>query len=222
MKIAPIALFVLIIGSTFFTAKADVPPEPGFKRVSLSLILEPQDDFAEYRFFMISGGDVKEVFLKAGASTTIAPLGGGSFYRSGVLLAFPRPMLSSYSDVNDGKKLSDLQQKIYDRDLTGTELITHTFVMDLPQTEAAGLKDPVYRLERDSAVGIKVVQMSGGHMANMKQSVYESGLYSTGPKTPAFWITVAGGVLITFVFITFGVRLARRQKSRGLVTGSSK
>ena len=62
---------------------ADVPPEKGFKRVSVKLVLEAVEDFPDYRFFIKSGADVQEIVLSKGARRVVEPLGGGAWYRAG-------------------------------------------------------------------------------------------------------------------------------------------
>jgi hypothetical protein len=44
-------------------AICDVAPEPGYKRISINLIVETNEDISDYRFFIKSGADLKEIFV---------------------------------------------------------------------------------------------------------------------------------------------------------------
>jgi hypothetical protein len=196
-------------------ANGDIPPDPGFKRVSLKLMVEPMEDFPDYRFFIKSGADLKEIVLKKGESYTIEPLGGGAFYRNGIFLAVPRKSLESLNESPSNEKLSELQKAIYDGKVGGTiELIKHSFAREVREAEAAGWKDAVYRIEKDAEKGLIAVQVSGG--ANESKTGTNSGLssYSKELKTPLFWATVGGGSLLTLAFISFGVWFIRRRKAK--------
>lgn len=207
-----LALLFVIVGISG-VVNADVPPDKGHKRVSLNLVVEVKDDLPEYRFFIKSGADLTEVVLKKDAPQTIKPLGGGAWYRAGTFLAVPKKSLTGLSESPTDDRLSELQKTIYDGKAAGTiELIQHSFIRDVPQVQAAGLKDTVFRIEKDAEKGLKAVSVSGG--SGESQSNRNSSLYSTEIKTPLFWTTVIGGSLLTLAFISFGVWYIRRSKMR--------
>ncbi|CAN5374064.1 hypothetical protein BH10ACI3_BH10ACI3_02900 [soil metagenome] len=213
MKGSAILTLMFVVVSLFGSAYADVPPDPGYTRVSLDLIVEPVEDLAEYRFFIKSGADLKEVLLKKGEPATIKRLGGGSYYRSGILLAVRKTGLASLSDVQTGNGLSDLKKAIYDGKVAGTiELIEHSFVRDVSVREEAGLLDPVYRIERNSGAGLKASQVSGGSA----EAGGSGSPYSTAPKPTGFWVAVGGGSLMTLAFIFLGVWVIRRSKTKSV------
>lgn len=194
-------------------AFADVPPDPGYKRVTIKLTIEAKEDFPDYRFFIKSGSDLKEIEVKKGSSQKIEPLGGGAWYRAATLIAVPKKSLDGLSDTPSGGKLSDLQKAVYDGKAAGAiELIKHSFIRDVPQAEAAGWKDAIHRIEKDPEKGLKAVWVSGG--ANESKADSNSGLYSNEIKTPLFWTTVIGASLLTVAFISLGVWLVRRAKTR--------
>lgn len=204
---------LFVIASIVGAINADVPPEKGYKRVSLNLLVEVKDDLPDYRFFMKSGAELAEVVLRKGEPQTIKPLGGGAWYRSGIFLAVPKKSLAGLSEAPTDGKLNELQKTIYDGKAAGTiELIKHGFIRDVPQAEAVGLKNAVYRIEKDAEKGLKASAISGG--SGESHSNHNSGLYSTEIKTPLFWTTVIAGSLLTLAFISFGVWFIRRGSAK--------
>lgn len=213
-----VVLFLVFAFST--AAVADMPPEPGQKRVSLSIIVEPADDFPEYRFFLKNGFDLKEYTLKKGEKVTISSMGGGALYRNGKFLAVPKTALAGLSEESSGSDLGPMQKAIADGKIQGTiTLIDHGFVRDVPAAEAKNWKDPLYRLEKDGEKGVKAVLVSGAQ-AESKTSGSTGTYYSNEPKTPAFWATVAGGSLLTLALIFLGVYVLRRSKAGSANAGS--
>jgi hypothetical protein len=214
-------LIVLVIVCAFYSSvAADVPPDPGYKRITLNLVVEPADDFADYRFFLKSGFDLKEYTLKKGEKITLSPMGGGALYRNGKFLAVPKKALVGLSEERSDQKLNPMQKAIAEGVVPGTiSLIEHGFIRDVRSTEASSLKDPNYRVEKDPEVGIKAVLVSGG-VDETKTSGNSGSFYSTDPQSPAFWMTVAAGLLLTFAFIFFGAWIARKKKSVSSAIGS--
>ena len=132
-------------------AICDVAPEPGYKRISINLIVETNEDISDYRFFIKSGADLKEIFVNLGKQTSISPLGGGAFYWTGTLLAVPTKTLGDLSDDPAENKLNAVQKAVFDGKVPGVvELVNHSFSREIPEADAAGHRDPVYRIERDS------------------------------------------------------------------------
>lgn len=205
-------IILLIVAASFSSAFADMPPEPGRKRVVLSIIVEPADDFTDYRFFLKNGFDLKEYTLKKGEKVTISSMGGGALYRKGKFFGVPKKALTGMSEEPSGDKLNPMQKAIADGTVSGTiELVDHSFVRDVPSAEAAGWKDPVYRLEKDGEKGVKAVLVSGGQPDS--KAAGSTSPYASGAPTPAFWATVAGGSLLTLAFIFLGVYALRRSKA---------
>lgn len=218
MKIL-ISLGLMLLTLSLFTAVyADVPPDAGYKRISQKLVIEPKDDFSDYRFFIKVGPELREYVLKKDILTTVESLGGGAWYRNGRFLAVPKKELAALSETATAdQRLSPLQQAIYDGKVAGTiTLVEHGFIRDVPTAEAAGAKDPVYRLEKDGEKGIKATPVMGGQASN-KTGNTQGSYYSTEPKTPEFWATVVGGVLLTLAFICLGVFAIRRSKMKSVI-----
>lgn len=205
---------MLVTLSLFTAVYADVPPDPGYKRITQKLVIEPKDDFADYRFFIKVGADLKEYVLKKDVLATVESMGGGAWYRNGRFLAVPKKELAGLSETATDQRLSPLEQAIYDGKVNGTiVLVEHGFIRDVPTAEAAGAKDPVYRLEKDTEKGIKATPVSGGQ-SNNKSGNTQGSYYSAEPKTPEFWATVIGGALLTLAFICIGVFVIRRSKMK--------
>lgn len=196
---------------------ADVPPDPGFKRISLKLVLEPQADFPDHRFFIRSGADLKEIGLKKGERVTIEPLGGGAWYRAGKLLAVPKKSLAGLSESPADGKLSEMQKAVYDGKAAGMiELVDHSFIRDVREADAAGWKDPVYNIETGPDQHPRAVLVSAGEREQKPDGGPAIGLYSREPKTGLFWGTVVGGSFMTLAFICVGVWFIRRSRSKAI------
>jgi len=197
MPIKQIMLLLVVFLGGCITAMADVPADPGFKRISLNLIVETQSDFPEYRFFIKSGADLEEITLKKGEPFVIEPLGGGAFYRTGTLVAVSKKSLEGLSETPAEGKLNDLQRVIYDGNVPGTlELVKHSFAREVPILEAPGWKDPVYRIEADPQAGLKAVHLSGGSTNSKIDDAASSGL--------AFWRSASAAV-VAGIFLAFGL-----------------
>ncbi|MGB2750971.1 MAG: hypothetical protein WBC19_02855 [Pyrinomonadaceae bacterium] len=216
MKILMTLALVFLTLSFFTAVYADVPPDAGYKRITQKLVIEPKDDFTDYRFFIKVGADLKEYVLKKDQLTTIESMGGGAWYRNGKFLAVPKKALFGLSETATDQRLNPLQQAIYDDKVAGTiVLVEHGFIRDVPTAEAAGAKDPVYRLEKDTEKGIKATPVTGSQNSN-KAGNTQGSYYSTEPKTPEFWATVVGGILLTLAFICLGVFAIRRSKMKSI------
>ena len=215
MKKLQLLVIVLAICAFFASAFADVPPEPGYKRVSLSIIVEPADDFPDFRFFLKNGFDLKEYTLKKGEKVTISSMGGGALYRNGTFLAVPKKSLAGLSETlaSPNDRLNPMQKAIADGTIPGTiTLVEHGFVRDVPTRETTGLESPTYRIEKDGGKSVKAVRIEGEKRASNTNGAAGT-YYSTEPKTPAFWGTVVGGSLLTLALIFFGVFVLRRSKA---------
>ncbi len=219
MKIlAPFTLLFVLV-SLFVNAKADVPPDAGYKRITQSLIVESQEDLDEYRFFLKVGSDLKEFTFKKGERIGIESMGGGSFYRNGTFLAVPKVSLAELSETPTDRKLNLLQQAVYDGKVSGTiELIRHGFIRDVPNAEAAVAKDPIYRIDKDGEKGLDAVLVSGGAI----DTKVAASSYSNDPKSSGFWVAVVGGSLMTLAFIFFGAWAIRRSKKPRHINASTK
>lgn len=219
MKIlAPFTLLFVLV-SLFVNAKADVPPDAGYKRITQSLIVESQEELGEYRFFLKVGADLKEFTLKKGERIRIESMGGGSFYRNGTFLAVPKVSLAELSETPTDRKLNLLQQAVYDGKVSGTiELIRHGFIRDVPNAEAAVAKDPIYRIDKDGEKGLDAVLVSGGAI----DTKVAASSYSNDPKSSGFWVAVVGGSLMTLAFIFFGVWAIRRSNKPRRINAATK
>lgn len=204
-----------MLGSFVGLVFADIPPDPGYKRVSLNLVIQPQEDLADYRFFVKTGADLNEITLKKGEQVVVKPQGGGAFYRSGTLIAVPKASLGKLSEAANGSELNEMQKAVYDGKVSGAvELVKHRFIRDVLVKDAAGLKDPVYKIEKSSETGVKATLVAG----NTSEPVNTT-QYSREPKSAMFWGTVVGGSLLTLAFISLGVWWIRRSKSRPVEFG---
>jgi hypothetical protein len=212
-----IIVLLLMLATFAGIVLADIPPDPGYKRVSLNLVIQPQEDFSDYRFFVKTGAQLNEIKLKKGEQFVIKPQGGGSFYRSGILIAVPTTSLTKLSEAANGSDLNEMQKAIYDGKIPESiELVRHSFIRDVPTKDAAKMKDPVFKIERSESA-VKATLVAG----DTNETEVNTTQYSREPKTPAFWATVAGGSLLTLAFIFLGVWVIRRSKSKPVEFGRS-
>ncbi len=180
-------------------AICDVAPEPGYKRITMNLILETNSDLSDHRFFIKSGADVKEIFVSPGKQTHVSPLGGGAFYSTGTLVAVPTKNLADLGDAPGEGKLSGLQKAVYDGKVPGIlELVNHSFSREVREAEAPGYQDPVYRIERDPQAGLKAVYVSGGAPVGKTFTAESAGRL--------FWQS-AGAAIVAGIFLVFGITI---------------
>jgi hypothetical protein len=194
-KAGPLLVIILLAVGVF----GDVAPDPGFKRISLDLKLETNEDISDYRIFMRSGAEVKEILIKKGETTTVSPLGGGAYYGAGKLLAVPKKELEKLSTDKRSERLTELEQAIYDGKVPGTiELVDHLFSRTVRNAEADSFQDPLYRIEKDQQTGLKAVHISGGAIVSSAPASTSSGRL--------FWQSI-GAAVVAGVFLAFGLTI---------------
>lgn len=190
---------IILILLSYIAAFGDVAPEPGFKRISVKLVIETSHELEDYRFFIKSGADVEEIYVKPDSPTTISPLGGGAFYSVGKLLAVPKKNSSGFSEAVDDKKLNELKQAIYDSKVEGMiELLNHTFSREVAETDAGNISDVVYRIDQDPQIGLRAVFVSGGVNPKVADAPRSSGRL--------FW-QGAGAAVVAGIFLAFGITI---------------
>ena len=178
----------------------DVAPDPGFKRVSMKLIVETKEDFDDFRFFIKSGADLQELTVKPNSPASVSPLGGGGYYSAGKLLAVPKKSLAGLSEAAVGdRKLSELQEAIYDGKVDGMiDLVNHSFSREISETEAGNISDVVYRIDRSPQIGLRAVYVSGGVNPKAADAPQSSGRL--------FWQS-AGAAIVAGIFLAFGITI---------------
>ena len=152
MKKLGLILSLILIFTVF--AKADIPPDPGFKRVSVDLNIEIKEDLSDYRFFLDFYGDLREVEVKKG-SNSIPSMGGGARYGSGTLWAIPKKSLKDEDKDQISKVLSE--NKI----VRAIKLTQHQFAQTVRDSETNNIQNPPYILERDAERGLKITRTAG-------------------------------------------------------------
>ena len=218
MKVPKLVNWLVSVMSLLFllsAAHADVPPEPGYKRVQVDLVLTSAENYPEYRFFVKSGAALMEIVLKTGEKVTIQPLGGGAWYRTGTLIAVPKSSLAGLSEsAPETGTLNDMKQAVYDGTAAGAiELVKHSFIHTVRESATAGPERQEYSIDKDAEKGLKAVLVGG---SDTRVDTGSAGLYSTEPRSGLFWGTVAAGSLMTMAFIGLGVWFIRRSRARGI------
>ena len=197
MKAAVASIVMVLLCSC--VAFGDVAPDPGFKRISMKLIVETKEDLDDYRFFIKSGSDIREIFIKPGSLASVSPLGGGAFYSVGKLLAVPKKGLTGFSEAADEKKLNELQQAVYDGKVDGMiELLNHSFSHEVAEGDVDKISDVAYRIDRDLQIGLRAVYVSGGVNPKIAEAPQSSGRL--------FW-QGAGAAIVAALFLAFGITI---------------
>lgn len=200
-------IFILVFVFAMFAVPlhADIPPDPGFKRVDVSMTIELQENIPDYRLFVITGDRVEELHLKKGESKTLYPSGGGARYGAGNVYAIPSISLKPDESPNESNV----------RSLAGViPLLTHYFRKTVHDSETRGSGDVRYRIERrtDGPIAVQVndIDNSGSDIDASNNRTNQNGV-SFGitninrSVTPFGLITIAGGVLITLTIVIAGI-----------------
>lgn len=181
--ILPLILFFTVL------SKADVPPDPGYVRVSVNLVTETTEDLSDYRFFLDFYGDLREVGIKSKGRTEIPPMGGGARYRSGTFYGVPKKSLSGYEEKLSSEQLANLSKAIKAGEIQGVaELAKHSFSADIPKGEKPA--DVYYLLKREENT-LKAVRVT-----------------QEKPKSTASQLTVSDSrtsMIVSGIFITLAV-----------------
>lgn len=219
-----LAFFLLpfVICALFTPVTADVPPDPGYVRQTASLTLETKDDLSDYRFFIESPMRIEEIKIVRGEPTIIPGTGRGGAARVGTLWAIPRTTIGEDFGASAPEKLQEMRDALKEgRAYRAVKLLTHGFQTTIREEERTNWNDPVYRLEKNAEKGVTAILISGGAQENKNDSKKGFTIYSTEPKTPAFWTAVIGGAVLTLLFISLGAWALRRSKSKAAEHGSS-
>ena len=197
----------LIIFSFTGPAFADAAPEPGYVRVGVPLIIEPQDDFAGYRFFLDSPGGFEEIILTRGKTTTVSTSGRAGSMRFTDLIAIPAAGLTAYPAPVTPEKLDELQKTLGEKKIEGIiALVNHSFDEYIKKKEQKSWRGPKYILKASAEKKIEVVTVK----APAKKPRGEA---DTGEENLHLAATLAGGSFLSLAFIFGGVWFARRKKN---------
>jgi hypothetical protein len=197
---------VLIIFSLSAIAFADAGPEPGYARVANPLIVEAQDAFSDYRFFLDSPGGFEEIKVQKGKTVTVPSDGRGGTMRFTTLIAIPVSGLALH-DTSAPGAMDVIQKAVREKTIEGViELASHTFDAYVKKREAKTYKAPKYVLKTSAEKKIEAVETK---QAPAKKTRAELESEDTRTHLAA---NIAGGGLMSLAFIFGGVWFARRQK----------
>ncbi len=173
--------------------KADIPPDPGYKRVSISLEIETKEDLSDYKFYFDFNGEVREIAIKNKGTSTLPPMGGGARYSSGTLLAIPNKNLKEPGKAISHEQLQNSSQPINDNKI---ELLKHRFSQDVLIYESG--TSPVYLIERVGNT-LNATKKNGESISSQK---FGNGI-------------MLAGILIALAVLMVGILLFRRVLKRG-------
>lgn len=203
-------IFFILFTIFSFTglAFADAAPEPGYVRIGVPLIIEPQDDFAGYRFFLDSPGGFEEIALARGKTTTISTSGRAGSMKFTSLIAIPVAGLTAYTAPLTPEKLDELQKTLGEKKIEGIiALVDHSFDEYIKKKERKSWRGPKYILKANAEKKIEVVTVKAAPRKIIR------GEADTGDENSHLAATIAGGSLMSLAFIFGGVWFARRKKN---------
>lgn len=208
---AALAAVFVLISSGF----ADIPPDPGYTRVSSKIILSTDVELTDYRFFVVSSNLAKEIFVNRGEPTSLGSLGGGARYRNGSIVAIPVNSLKSFGDPKDSSRFAELEKAVTSGDLPGQiKLVDHSFATEVKTSESRNVKDSAYRIERTKD-GLIAVPINSPVKDKPTSGGLEFGITDIGKSfTPFGLASIVAGIFLTLGFATIGLwTIKRRGKS---------
>ena len=201
-------LILIMIVGLFAMSYADVPPEAGYTRVYLSLILEPRGDLSDYRFFIESGMQLEEIKLSDRETRTIDPKGGGARYNSATVYAIPKKSLTFSAAEPTADDLAALETAIQEKRVQdAVDLIDHRFSQDVLKSEADSYPNPQYRIARDEKGAIAAVRIDDlvvGAVATPEKT-------QPNEQPVAARSTIVAASLLVFGIVLAGLWLLRRK-----------
>jgi len=208
-RIFAVIVAVIVLISNGF---ADIPPDPGYTRVSTSIILSTEIELTDYRFFVVSSNLAKEIFLKKGEPTSVGSLGGGARYRGGSIVAIPVKSLLSFGDPKDNSRFAELEKAVTSGELQGRiELVRHSFATEVKTSEAGNVKDSSYRIDRTKD-GLVAMPINGESKDRPTNGGGEFQITEVGKRfTPFGWATIIGGVFLTLGIAMIGLWTVKRR-----------
>lgn len=190
-------IFIAAAGSAF----ADVPPDPGFTRQPVDLILEARGDLSAYRFFLDSM-TVEEVKF-SGDRAVVRGEGRGGAMRAGRLIAVPISDMTISGDLSGPLLENFIRQNKFPN---AKVLISHNFQQTISIVEKPLWQDPIYK------VGV----VNGEISATKVSAGTGTGVVSRSTEYlwPIVIVSGAVAVLFTLAIVVLGVWLFRRKKKK--------
>lgn len=193
--------FILLVG-LIPTALADVPPDPGFTRQPVDLILETESDLSAYRFFLDSPMMVEEVKF-SGSRAVVQAEGRGGAMRYGKLIAVPISDMTISGDLSGPLLEFHIRQMKFPN---AKQLVSHSFQQTISIVEKPLWQNPVYK------IGIINGELSATKVSS------GTGASVVSRSTTYLWpIVIVSGVvalLFTLAIVVLGVWLFRRNKKK--------
>ena len=204
-KIPAVLLGVIAL---FAVVRADVPPEPGYSRISVPLTLESVEDLSDYRFFLESPMRLEEVTVRKGTPTVISADGRAGAGRIVTVWAVPRQSITDESSFADPSKLPDTDAALREGRIRGAiKLFSHSFQATVRDEEKSAWENPVYRIDRDNGKGL-VAASSGGQAA--KTGLEGPATGNTKSSDRSLQIALVGGAIFVLAAVGLGLWFLRR------------
>lgn len=196
---------LMVIFSMSAVILADAAPEPGYVKVGVPLLIQPQEDFSDYRFFLNSPGGFEEITLAKGKTTTISTEGRAGSMKFTTLIAVPKAGLTGYDAPVSAEKLDALKEAVGDKKIEGViDLLSHGFDAYMKKKEKKKWKDPVYVLKANAEKKIVAVETKPAGKTKAEVEGEESGSHLAA--------NIVAGSFLSLGLIFGGVWVARRKK----------
>ena len=201
-------LLIAVLLATTQISFADVAPEPGYVKVSRSIVLTTDDDLSGYRFFLISGNLVKEIQVAKGKRSVASGLGGGARYSNGTVYAVPRKSVESYPAELSTDQMDTLSSVLFQQKLTGSITIARESFNDTVRTaDANKVTDAEYHLSKTTD-GIKVESVQ----SQAKPLTAPETKNDEEPQRSDLGLMIGGGLLLTGFAVGAGFWIARSKR----------
>ena len=197
----------------YLAARADVPPEPGYLRQTVSITFDTKDDVSDYRFFIESPMRIDEIKIAKGEPSVVDGTGRVGVARVGTLWAIPRKTVADEFGVSGQEKLEYIRKVLSEgRMYSAVKLLTLDFQATIREAEKANWKDPVYSIEKKGDQTLSAVLVSGGKSTPGNQGPGFGVTSYSRTLSPFGWAIVGGGVVAVLGLLLLGfLKLGRRR-----------
>lgn len=201
-------LIMLIFGQ--IAVRADVAPDRGFTRKSVSLNLEIDPTIKDYRFFLVSPASVDEIKFTNENTVEISAANRGGAARYARLYAFKTGEVPP--GLVDGAKGNFNNAVLSDNN----KLLSHSFIADVPTSDADDWADPIYRIEYGDDQKLNAVLIAGGSGIKQEGGHTDTfGVSSAGRKLLPYAIAgIAASIFLAAGLATIGIMLIKRSRRK--------
>ena len=198
------AFGIAVLVLTAFGVYANVAA-PEYRSPGARVTLVTNDDLSEYRIFLISGPDVKQLNVVPGATETAFMFGIDHGHEMGTFVAVPVKSLSAFPDPSAGVTSAAAKKAIAEGHAAGiVKLFEHRFFGGDPKATSADLAHNNYRIERRDGT-LAAVPVAGGSV------VYGGdGEFIVTAVVVVVGLAIVGFGLLILAFVSAAIFVFRR------------